>query len=325
MRIYSPLAIEELIVSGNAYVDGFVSASLFIGLVEMAQSASYVHVSNVDGLEFPTASFEGLISSSTQVNHNETANYVPFQHVDHSTLLLSAGAGLLGGGILTSSVDIQRDTGSAHLEDAVREIAIQEALSGPTGPTGPTGPQGEPGIQGPTGPQGLTGEQGPTGPTGPESHRTFVSETPPSVAEVGDFWIDSTSGQKYIYLDDAGNLIWVEFGAPGDPGPPGADGATGPTGPTGPQGGTGPTGPTGPQGGTGPTGPTGPQGDAGTQGDTGPTGPQGPPGPTGPTGPQGPTGPTGPQGTQGDSGIIVSETEPTNPTVGLLWLDIGGI
>lgn len=75
-------------------------------------------------------------------------------------------------------------------------------------------------------------------------------------------------------------------------------------------------GPQGPAGPTGATGATGPQGPAGPTGPTGATGPQGPQGDVGATGPQGPAGTsyTGPK-------ITVSDTAPSSPTVGDVWID----
>lgn len=105
-------------------------------------------------------------------------------------------------------------------------------IGGPIGPTGPTGPQGI---------QGITG---PTGPTGPNSLATLtdvdttgvvdgnaliydaalgewipgegggkftISETPPSEAEAGDVWFNSTTGKTYIYYVDYDNDQWVEI------------------------------------------------------------------------------------------------------------------
>lgn len=66
----------------------------------------------------------------------------------------------------------------------------------------------------------------------------------------------------------------------------------------------------------GPQGPTGPTGATGATGATGPQGPAGATGPTGPTGPAGADGAdyTGPT-------ITVSDTEPSSPSVGDVWID----
>lgn len=72
-------------------------------------------------------------------------------------------------------------------------------------------------------------------------------------------------------------------------------------------------------------GPPGPQGIQGPKGDTGDTGPMGPQGVKGDTGNTGATGPQGPAGTNGTSytgpTITVSDTAPTSPAVGDVWID----
>lgn len=118
-----------------------------------------------------------------------------------------------------------------------------------------------------------------------------------------------------------------EIGPTGPTGPQGIQGVTGPTGPqgvtgpTGPTGATGATGPTGPTGSTGAQGPTGPTGSTGGVGPTGPTGATGSVGPTGPTGATGGAGPTGPTGPAGEITAYVTETEPSSPEEGDLWLN----
>lgn len=46
---------------------------------------------------------EGVFSSSAQVNHNTTTNYVANQHIDHTSVSISAGNGLTGGGTIAAS------------------------------------------------------------------------------------------------------------------------------------------------------------------------------------------------------------------------------
>ena len=45
----------------------------------------------------------GLISSSTQIDHDATTNFVANEHIDHSTVSISTGAGLTGGGDITTT------------------------------------------------------------------------------------------------------------------------------------------------------------------------------------------------------------------------------
>lgn len=117
--------------------------------------------------------------------------------------------------------------------------------SGVAGPTGPTGA-----ASSATGPTGYTGSTG--------AIKITTDSTPPASPTVGDIWVEDTTGIEYVYVNDAGNFIWLEFSNPG---------VVGPTGYTGPAGG-----PIGPTGYTGSTGPIGLPGSASSTGATGPTG-----------------------------------------------------
>lgn len=46
---------------------------------------------------------ESVVSSSAQVDHDQTTNFVTNEHIDHSTVTLTAGTGLTGGGDITTS------------------------------------------------------------------------------------------------------------------------------------------------------------------------------------------------------------------------------
>ncbi len=76
----------------------------------------------------------------------------------------------------------------------------------------------------------------------------------------------------------------------------------------------------------GPMGPQGEQGRKGAQGAQGPISPCGPVGPRGPKGPQGAQGPIGPIGPMGESGemvLVKSNTAPTEPWKGQIYIDDG--
>jgi len=61
-----------------------------------------------------------LVSGSAQIDHNLTTNYVLNQHIDHSTLIITAGNGLSGGGTLVTSKTITLDTGSNHFTNGIK-------------------------------------------------------------------------------------------------------------------------------------------------------------------------------------------------------------
>jgi hypothetical protein len=63
---------------------------------------------------------DSVISSSAQVNHNATTNYVANEHIDHTTVTISAGAGMSGGGNITTTRTLTLDTGSTHFTNGVK-------------------------------------------------------------------------------------------------------------------------------------------------------------------------------------------------------------
>ena len=46
---------------------------------------------------------DSVVSSSIQIDHDQTTNFVANEHIDHSTVTLTAGSGLTGGGDITTS------------------------------------------------------------------------------------------------------------------------------------------------------------------------------------------------------------------------------
>lgn len=63
----------------------------------------------------------GTVSASGQVDHNATTNYVPNEHVNHSTVSITAGNGLTGGGDITATRTLTLATGSAHFTSGVKD------------------------------------------------------------------------------------------------------------------------------------------------------------------------------------------------------------
>jgi len=75
----------------------------------------------------------GTISSSIQVDHNATTNYVANQHIDHSTVDITAGLGLSGGGNITATRTVTLDTGSVHFITGSRKTISASNTSGASG------------------------------------------------------------------------------------------------------------------------------------------------------------------------------------------------
>lgn len=73
---------------------------------------------------------EGVVSQSSQIDHNSTSNYISSEHIDHSTLNLSAGQGLLGGGTIDVDRTFTLATGSLHFINGVVQSLPTDTVSG---------------------------------------------------------------------------------------------------------------------------------------------------------------------------------------------------
>jgi hypothetical protein len=115
------------VVSGSSQIlNGTTihSGAFFNGITVVSGSAQ-IAFGGITGVP------SGLVSGSSQVDHNSTTNYVSNQHVDHTTVSISAGSGLSGGGTIASTRTLTLDTGSAHFLDGVKkELDTEGVISG---------------------------------------------------------------------------------------------------------------------------------------------------------------------------------------------------
>lgn len=138
---------KKVVVSGSdaalssVNVTGNVTAATFTGNGSGITNvtAASVAYSNISGL--PT-----LVSSSGQIDHNATTNYVANRHIDHAAVSITAGSGLTGGGtiattrtinvgaglgITVNADDIALNTSSTHFTDGVKaKLNADQVLSG---------------------------------------------------------------------------------------------------------------------------------------------------------------------------------------------------
>ena len=71
---------------------------------------------------------DGVISSSAQVNHDATTNFVANEHIDHTTVSITAGNGLSGGGTIAATRTLTLNTSSAHFTDGVKKKLNTEGV-----------------------------------------------------------------------------------------------------------------------------------------------------------------------------------------------------
>ncbi len=125
------LKTETLTINGSngittTITDNTVTVNLPLGTVSSSAQVSYTGLSNIpSGIVSSSAQVTeflpaGTVSASAQINHDATTNYVANQHIDHSTVSITAGSGLSGGGDITTSRTLTLNTGSTHFTDGVK-------------------------------------------------------------------------------------------------------------------------------------------------------------------------------------------------------------
>ena len=226
---------------------------------------------SVLGLD-PTANVRVILNTdlanitlgNTYVSNLFFANGMPFVSGGGTTVTVANAAPISSA---SGSLWLNSETGELYAYTA--NVWIQPVGGmGPTGATGATGPAGvngatgatgigSTGATGPQGATGFTGNVGSTGATGPAGTNANVSvtSTAPVSPNAGTLWLNSETGDLYIYINGGWAVV------SGEQGPIGPNGATGATGPSGsPGGATGATGvgATGATGAQGPVGATGP-------------------------------------------------------------------
>jgi hypothetical protein len=119
------------LLTGSVYLpQGAISASRFSGSfygngsgLTGITTASYVEYTNVKNK--PT-----IISSSVQVDHNQTTNYTSSRHIDHRQVTITGIGGLMGGGDLTISRAITLNVGDSQFKNGVVAALPNGTISG---------------------------------------------------------------------------------------------------------------------------------------------------------------------------------------------------
>jgi hypothetical protein len=208
-------------------------------------------VSHIDELGNDIDIFLSLISSGDKLIIQDRNNSNSYQQ-----WLVSSSLNIISNNYVEIPVSLITATGLGYTNFPNQHEVILVISS--IGATGPQGLQGLTGDQGPQGLQGLTGDQGPqglqglTGDQGPQGNYSpfYFQDTAPSTSlPIGSRWLDSSTGEELVLVNDNDSIQWVQpyngggggggGGGVGTQGPQGAGGTTGPQGDIGPQGAAG--------------------------------------------------------------------------------------
>jgi hypothetical protein len=104
-------------VSSSAQIQAY---DIFLEKLGDSVISSSAQLTTEFDTRYLNTSGDGVISSSAQVDHDSTTNFVANEHIDHTTVSISAGSGLSGGGTIASTRTLALDTSSAHFTDGVK-------------------------------------------------------------------------------------------------------------------------------------------------------------------------------------------------------------
>ena len=114
-------------IGGQALSAGTVSSSaqiqaydIFLEKLGDNVISSSAQLTTEFDTRYLNTSGDGVISSSAQVDHDSTTNFVANEHIDHTTVSISAGSGLSGGGTIAATRTLTLDTSSVHFTDGVK-------------------------------------------------------------------------------------------------------------------------------------------------------------------------------------------------------------
>ena len=113
----------------TSYTDSDTLA--YINSIQVVSSSAQISSYGV----FAELNGDGIISGSSQVDHDLTTNFVANEHIDHSTVSITAGAGLTGGGTIDATRTINVGAGEGITVNA-NDIALSGTYTGTWAVTG---------------------------------------------------------------------------------------------------------------------------------------------------------------------------------------------
>ena len=109
-------------VDNNGNVTQNVAESSSVGSTSNFTTTSSFNsfTSSIDTTIKTKLNTDGVVSGSSQISHDSTTGYSANKHIDHTSVLISAGNGLSGGGDISSTRTLTLDSGSAHFTGGIK-------------------------------------------------------------------------------------------------------------------------------------------------------------------------------------------------------------
>jgi len=132
--IYVDFSNRRTFIEAGLYVTGGISASGDVTAVNFRGSGQFLTDIAADSVQYANVlNKPALVSSSGQIDHDLTTNFVANEHIDHSTVSINTGIGLLGGGDITTTRTVSLDTGSTTFLDGIKTKLNTEGVVSSSG------------------------------------------------------------------------------------------------------------------------------------------------------------------------------------------------
>jgi hypothetical protein len=113
----SSVSLGGSLTTAQVLAGAYSSSAQVSGLSILYNSMSIAGTSTALGGTISAATIGnaiGAYSSSAQIDHNATTNYVANKHIDHTAVSITAGSGMSGGGDISTTRTLTLDTASVH-------------------------------------------------------------------------------------------------------------------------------------------------------------------------------------------------------------------
>ena len=115
----------------NIFGDAGNDTHSFTGSVQVSGSLTTIGASTATSFNGTINSTNGVVSGSSQISHDSTTGFSANKHIDHTSVLISAGNGLSGGGDISSTRTLTLDSGSAHFTGGIKtKLNLDTVISG---------------------------------------------------------------------------------------------------------------------------------------------------------------------------------------------------
>ena len=125
IRINGNIYLGDTLSNDNIQIQASLSGSLIpsasneydLGSTSKLWKNAYITSASILDISLPASN---IVSSSIQIDHDATTNFVSNEHINHANVSILAGNGMSGGGTIASTRTLTLDTSSSTFTNGVK-------------------------------------------------------------------------------------------------------------------------------------------------------------------------------------------------------------